>query len=75
MTLITNPAFDLFNCSRIATKAANYAIERIEALEKLKYVKIDDRLLAVDGKSYGDYWIIKREDKTAQEESSVLYIR
>ncbi len=67
MTIITNPAFELFNFSRIATKAANYAIERIEALEKLKYVKTDDRLLAADGKSYGDYWIIKREDKIAQE--------
>lgn len=62
MTIIIKPAFELFNCSTIATKAANYAIERIMALEKINFAKTEDRLIAFDGKSYGDYWIIKREE-------------
>jgi len=62
MGIITNPAFELFHCSRIATKAVNYAIERIKALEKMDFLKTEDRLIATDGKSYGDYWILKREN-------------
>lgn len=57
-TIITNPAFELVQCSMIATKAVNYAVERIEALETMNYVKTKDRLLAADGESYGDYWVI-----------------
>ncbi|QUL52297.1 GNAT family N-acetyltransferase [Paenibacillus tritici] len=54
MTIITNPAFELVQCSMIATKAVNYAVERIEALETMNYVKTKDRLLAADGESYSD---------------------
>lgn len=67
LEIIRNPAFELFNCSKIATKAASYAIERIEALEKMNYVKTDDMLLVADGRSYGDYWIIKQLNKLYQE--------
>lgn len=65
MALISKPAFELFHCSCIATKAANYAIERIKALVKMNFLKTEDRLLATDGKSYGDYWVLKRENYTA----------
>lgn len=59
MTLITEAAFKLFNFERIATKAASYAVERIEALVKLNFHKTNDRLVSVNGMSYGDYWIMK----------------
>jgi RimJ/RimL family protein N-acetyltransferase len=75
MAIITNAAFELFDFSRIATKAANYAIERIEALKQMKYVKTEERLLASDGNSYSDYWIIKREEKPVLDETRRVYER
>ena len=60
LMITTNAAFELFDFHQIATKAANYAVERIEALKQMKYVKTNDRLIASDGNSYGDYWIIER---------------
>ncbi len=59
MTIILEPAYTLFGCSMIATKAAIYAMERVRVLEKMGFQKSKRHLI---GKydTYGDYWIIKK---------------
>lgn len=60
LSLVINPAYELFDCTKIATKAAIYAIERIEALKRMNFKSTEEYLITVDGKSYGDYWIVKQ---------------
>ena len=57
LSVITNPAFELFECTMVATKARNYAVERIAALKKAGYVKSEEKIIGQDGTIYGDYWI------------------
>ncbi|MDO5517652.1 MAG: N-acetyltransferase [Clostridium sp.] len=57
LNLITSPAFELFHCKMIATKARNYAVERISALKKQGYIKTDEKLIAGNGDHLGDYWV------------------
>ncbi|MFT4106980.1 MAG: N-acetyltransferase [Lacrimispora sp.] len=61
MSIVLEPAYQLFGCSMIATKAAIYAVERVRALEEMGFQKVKERLI---GKydTYGDYWIIKNND-------------
>lgn len=61
LSLVTVPFFEWFGCSMIATKAAGYAVERIEALKKAGFVKSDEPLVGHHQKmAYYDYWIIKK---------------
>ena len=59
LSLIVVPFYDWFGCSNITTKAAVYAIDRIEALKKMDFIKSPEPLV---GKNmiYGDYWIRKK---------------
>lgn len=59
--LVTEPFFEWFDCSKIATKAAIYAVERIEALKKAGYVKSDEPLIGQNPLlAYGDYWMMQK---------------
>ncbi|MBO4456341.1 MAG: N-acetyltransferase [Butyrivibrio sp.] len=61
VSLIIEPAYDLFDCSVIITKAPIYAVERIEALKKCGFEKSDSFLLGKDDKyPYNGYWIVKK---------------
>lgn len=61
LALITEPFLEWFGCSMIATKAAIYAIERMEALKKAGYVKSDEPLIGHNPPmAYGDYWMRQR---------------
>lgn len=58
LSIITKPAYALFDCIMIATKAPLYAIERIEALKKSGFQKSEEFLVGHDNRLYGDYWVI-----------------
>lgn len=62
LSLVTEPFFDWFGCSKIATKAPVYAVDRIEALKKAGFVKSDEPLIGHDKKTlYYDYWVIQNK--------------
>lgn len=64
MSAIIKPAYELFNCSMIATKAAIYAVERVGALKDLGFELSKECLVGSnDKKVYGDYWVIKNGDR------------
>lgn len=58
LLLITNSAYEWFECDMIATKAPIYAIERMKALDKVGYKKSPEKLIGHDGTEYQDYWCI-----------------
>lgn len=61
LSLIREPFYDWFGCLKIATKAAVYAIDRIEALKKMGFTKSDEPLIGHNKNiAYYDYWIIEK---------------
>lgn len=56
LEVIVPPAYELFSCSKIATKARVYAVDRIEALKQAGFVRVKEYLVGHDGRTYGDYW-------------------
>ena len=54
--LIVPAAFDLLECGTIITKAPLYAVERIQALTALGFVRSDAPLIGKDGYAYNGYW-------------------
>ena len=61
LSLIVPPAFELFDCGRIITKALCYAVERIEALKKYGFEKSDELLIGTNDKyAYNGYWVINK---------------
>lgn len=59
LALVTKPFYDWFACPRIATKAADYAVDRIAALKKMGYEKSDKPLIGKHEIAYYDYWVIE----------------
>ena len=57
LEVIVPEAYKLFNCTRVVTKAWQYAEERIEALKSCGFVRSEEPLVGDDGTRYGDYWI------------------
>lgn len=60
LQLITEPAFSLFDCNKIATKAIPEAEERISALRSLGFNLSHEKLIGHDGTEYGDYFVYKK---------------
>ncbi|MCM1307302.1 MAG: N-acetyltransferase [Butyrivibrio sp.] len=61
LSLVTEPFYDWFGCADIATKAAPYAVERIDALKSLGFVKSDEPLISRgENRAYYDYWVLKK---------------
>ena len=59
LSLVTEPFYQWFGCSKIATKAAIYAVDRIEALKKAGFVKSEEALIGHHSKiAYYDYWVL-----------------
>lgn len=58
--IITEPAFELFECSMIATKAISAARERRDALKEMGYFLTEEKLIGHDGSEYGDYWVRRK---------------
>lgn len=59
LSLIVEPFYEWFGCTRIATKAAVYAVDRIEALTKIGFVKSDKPVIGQHDIAYYDYWTIQ----------------
>lgn len=60
ISLITPPAFEMFECHEIITKAPIYAIERINAIQQFGFTKSEHFLIGTnDGYAYNGYWTIK----------------
>ncbi len=61
LSLCIDSFYDWFECSAIITKAALYAVERIEALQELNFVRSEEPLIGHNQKlSYNDYWIRRK---------------
>ncbi len=57
LSLVTEPFYDWFECPMIASKAAIYAVDRIEALKKAGYEKSEKPLIGSEDIAYYDYWV------------------
>lgn len=60
-SLIVTPAFELFECSAVITKAPVYAVERISAVQKAGFTKAEHLLIGKDGYAYNGYWITEHK--------------
>ena len=61
LSLIVKPAYELFECDKIITKAPIYAVERIKALQKYGFEKSNSLLVGTnDHYAYNGYWSIRR---------------
>lgn len=57
LSLIVPPAYDLFHCRMIATKAISSAVRRREALKRLGFSASAEALVGDDGTRYTDYFV------------------
>lgn len=58
LSVIVEPAYELFDCAMIATKAPIYAVDRIRALSELEFTLSEEHLKgSYGGKVYYDYWV------------------
>lgn len=60
LMMITESAYELFECSMIATKAIPAAGRRRKALTKAGYHLTEEKVIGHDGTEYGDYWICRK---------------
>ncbi|MBA4687563.1 MAG: N-acetyltransferase [Candidatus Galacturonibacter soehngenii] len=60
LSLIIPQAFELFSCNKIATKAKEFAKERIHALTKMEFNLSDQSLIGYDKSRYKDYWVLHK---------------
>lgn len=58
LALIVLPAFKLFACDKVATKAIPAATERIAALHALGFALSGECVVGHDGRQYGDYFVL-----------------
>ena len=58
--LIIEPAYTLFHCDKIATKAIPSATERITVLNYLGFELIAEKLIGHDGTKYDSYFVLKQ---------------
>ena len=60
LRLIIEPAYALFHCDKIATKAVASATERISALKNLGFKSSEEKLIGHDGKEYDSYFVLNQ---------------
>lgn len=58
--IIIPPAYELFECGMIASKAVPAAKKRITAFERYGFVHTDEKLIGHDGTAYGDYFVLRK---------------
>ena len=59
IALITPHSSEMLGCDGILTKAPIYAVERIEALQKVGFTKSEYLLVGKTGYAYDGYWTMK----------------
>lgn len=57
LALLHRHAYELFDCSILATKAPAFAAVRCQALQESGYMLSRNVLIGHDGTEYGDYWV------------------
>lgn len=61
ISLVTPQMYEMLGCSEIITKAPIYAVERIEAIQRVGFVKSEHLLKGGhDGYAYNGYWTVKQ---------------
>lgn len=60
LSLIIMPAFEMFLCEKIATKAIPEATERIHALKNLDFLTTEEKLIGHDGTEYEAYLVLMK---------------
>ena len=60
LRLIMEPAYSLFHCDKIATKALPSAAERIVALKNLGFIRSEEKLIGHDGTKYDSYFVLRK---------------
>lgn len=60
LKLIIEPAYTLFHCDKIATKAIPSATQRIYALEALGFQPCKEKLIGHDGTQYDSYFVLEQ---------------
>ena len=58
--MIIEPAYTLFGCDKIATKATIAATERIAALKDLGFKLSEEKLIGHNGTEYDSYFVLCR---------------
>ncbi len=62
LSLITQPAFTLFDCKMLATKIPSFASERKAAAKKLGFTASKEKLIGKDdGIAYSDYYVLQKQ--------------
>lgn len=62
LSLITQQAFELFDCRMIATKVPPFALQRKMAVEQLGFAASSEKLIGGhDGKVYTDYYVLLKK--------------
>lgn len=61
LSLITRPAFELFDCRMIATKIPTFASLRRQAAEDGGFVSSSEKLIGHGGETYGDYFVLLKK--------------
>ncbi len=61
LSLIVQPAFEMFDCRMAATKIPPFASLRKEAAEEAGFVSSPERLIGHDGTAYTDYFVLRKK--------------
>ena len=59
ISLVTPHMSEMLGCNGIITKAPIYAVERINAIQKVGFIKSEDLLVGHNGYAYDGYWTMK----------------
>lgn len=59
---IGGPAFDMFSCRMLATKAVPEAKERTQALAELGYEESEHAVIGHDGAQFKSYWVLGEKE-------------
>jgi RimJ/RimL family protein N-acetyltransferase len=55
-------AYELFDCTEIITKVPNYAVERLDAVQKYGFIKSDSFMVGTnDHYAYNGYWTVRKQ--------------
>lgn len=61
LSLIVQPAFELFDCQMIATKIPAFASLRKLAAEDIGFISSLQKLIGHGGENYGDYFVLQKK--------------
>lgn len=61
-SVVVNSMYEMIGCKEIITKAPIYAVERINAIQKVGFIKSEHMLIGgQNGYAYDGYWTVKQQ--------------